>query len=591
MNKRNVRLLFGLTIAVVIAIVLFARAPRVQADSEVTDCTEPGLSTALIGGGTITFNCNGTHAPATIYFASTLTLSGSITLDGSNGGNTVALDGAFARRIFSITVDSQLTLLNLILQNGDDADGGCLYANGAVKLNNVEAWNCQAFGGKRGGVLFVNSMGSATLVNARLHDNLAGYAGGAVYSLGTLTITNSNLTNNTVFITGGGGTDGGGIWTGGTARIDSTTFLSNTTTAGYGGGLYNQGMLTMTNSVLNANFATANGGGIQTYLGTTTLTNVTVISNSTSANGGGLSTYQGTYHLSNMTVMSNSAPNVPYILHNGIGGGIYNDSGTITLTNVTVSRNQSWSGGGGLEINRGAVTLNNVTVSGNSTSESGGGLETLFGTATLNNTTLSGNSAVGGGGINTEYGTITLTNVTVSGNSASQSGGGMNNLSSVATLDHVTFSGNSAGAGFPGGGIVQAGQLLTQTITVANSIIANSTAGENCYINLADLVSITIVSQGYNLSNDGLCPFNQPTDMNAVPPILGPLANNGGSTLTHLPLASSPAIDAIPPGINGCGTTLTTDQRGAPRPINGKCDIGAVEAGAYPRLWLPLIRR
>ncbi len=174
MNIRNVRFLFGLTIAMAIAIILFARAPRVQADSEVTDCTEAGLDTAPIGGGTITFNCNGTHAPATIYFASTLTLSGTVTLDGSNGGNTVALDGVFARRIFSVTVGSQLTLLNLILQNGDDADGGCLYANGAVMLNHVEAWNCQAFGGKRGGVLFVNSTGSATLVNSRLHDNLAG---------------------------------------------------------------------------------------------------------------------------------------------------------------------------------------------------------------------------------------------------------------------------------------------------------------------------------------------------------------------------------------------------------------------------------
>src|SRR5512140_333140 len=130
----------------------------------------------------------------------------------------------------------------------------------STMLNNVEAWNCQAFGGKRGGALFVNNTGSATLVNSRLHDNLAGYAGGAVYSLGTLTITNSNLTNNKVFVTGGGGTDGGGIWTDGTASIDGTTFLSNTTSAGYGGGLYNQGVLTMTNSVLNTNPAIANGG-------------------------------------------------------------------------------------------------------------------------------------------------------------------------------------------------------------------------------------------------------------------------------------------------------------------------------------------
>jgi len=76
-------------------------------------------------------------------------------------------------------------------------------------------------------------------------------------------------------------------------------------------------------------------------------------------------------------------------------------------------------------------------------------------------------------------------------------------------------------------------------------------------------------------------------------PNLGPLANNGGSTLTHLPQTpDSPGIDVIPKFINGCGIALITDQRGAPRPINGKCDIGAVEYGAkLLRLYLPLILR
>ena len=76
-------------------------------------------------------------------------------------------------------------------------------------------------------------------------------------------------------------------------------------------------------------------------------------------------------------------------------------------------------------------------------------------------------------------------------------------------------------------------------------------------------------------------------------PNLGPLANNGGPTLTQAPLTpDSPGIDVIPKFTNGCGTTVVTDQRGAPRPINGRCDIGAVEVGwPYPRLWLPLVRR
>ena len=82
--------------------------------------------------------------------------------------------------------------------------------------------------------------------------------------------------------------------------------------------------------------------------------------------------------------------------------------------------------------------------------------------------------------------------------------------------------------------------------------------------------------------------------------MLAPLTYNGGARtgvagdplLTLMPRAGSPVIDAIPNGTNGCGTTLTTDQRGAPRPINGKCDIGAVEYGwLYSHLWLAFIRR
>ena len=54
---------------------------------------------------------------------------------------------------------------------------------------------------------------------------------------------------------------------------------------------------------------------------------------------------------------------------------------------------------------------------------------------------------------------------------------------------------------------------------------------------------------------------------------LGPLRNNGGPTLTHALLPGSPAI-------NAGDTTLTTDQRGEPRPAGGADDIGAYEAQA-----------
>jgi hypothetical protein len=57
---------------------------------------------------------------------------------------------------------------------------------------------------------------------------------------------------------------------------------------------------------------------------------------------------------------------------------------------------------------------------------------------------------------------------------------------------------------------------------------------------------------------------------------LGPLADNGGFTLTHLPMAGSPLINAADPAAVG-----TEDQRGyRDRISGGRMDIGAVEVGA-----------
>ena len=60
-------------------------------------------------------------------------------------------------------------------------------------------------------------------------------------------------------------------------------------------------------------------------------------------------------------------------------------------------------------------------------------------------------------------------------------------------------------------------------------------------------------------------------------PLLGPLADTGGPTLTHLPMVGSSAIDIG-------GTCGPTDQRGFEAPLDGDgdgaaaCDAGAVEA-------------
>ncbi|MCP3973144.1 MAG: hypothetical protein GY720_01475, partial [bacterium] len=113
-------------------------------------------------------------------------------------------------------------------------------------------------------------------------------------------------------------------------------------------------------------------------------------------------------------------------------------------------------------------------------------------------------------------------------------------------------------------------------VTLNGSILAGSDSPTEC--------SGTAVwtDQGYNIVGDATCPLTEPSSMASTDPMLEPLADNGGPTFTHVPMAAGPAVGAIPPGVNGCGTTYAYDQRGVGRPQHDMGDIGAHERdGAY----------
>ena len=261
------------------------------------------------------------------------------------------------------------------------------------------------------------------------------------------------------------------------------------------------------------------------------------------------------------------------------GGGAIANSGPMTITNSTFYSNSTPStdfGGGGI-INSDFMTIINSTFNDNSAG-TGGGIRNVWGsTMVISNCTFSGNSATeDGGGIN-NVGTLSLINSTLSENSATEDGGGVQNYGSLF-LANSTFSSNSAN---DGGGIWSSG-----TLTLSNSIIANSPSGNDC--------SGSITSLGYNLDSDGTCQLTSTGDMTNTNPILGPLQNNGGDTYTHALLFGSPAIDAG--NDNEC---YLTDQRGVTRPQDGNgdglavCDIGSFELNASS-VWfihLPTIMR
>jgi hypothetical protein len=279
----------------------------------------------------------------------------------------------------------------------------------------------------------------------------------------------------------------------------------------------------------------------------------------------------------------------------GIVVTIPNTSTHVTLSKLTIqnglaSGGSGFPGGGGIN-NQGTLTIQNSTISGNSAIATlceghcginGGGILT-FGTLTISGSTISGNGSIiescqgifstctaNGGGI-ASIGSfpLTVTNSSINGNFARapgvSHGGGI--YGGVEVISNSTISGNSVtGSQAFGGGIYT-------FATLQNSIVANNTGG-NCFT--------SITSNGYNLSSDSTCNFNNTGDLNNTDPKLGPLQNNGGPTQTQALLSGSPAIDAGNP--NGCtdgqGHLLKTDQRGMPRPDQedtGGCDMGAYE--------------
>ncbi len=389
-----------------------------------------------------------------------------------------------------------------------------------------------------------------------------------------------------------------------------------------GGGIYNYDSSgpTLSNLIFSNNSATS-GGAIYNWLSSPNLTNVTFSGNSATVCGGGMFNNQSSPSLTNVTFSSNTAPcggavtnyinsqstmtNVTFDSNTAFqGGAIYNDNSNPIMTSVTLTGNSAQSGGGmynlysnpslssvtfsanSATIRGGAIynddsspQLANVTFTGNTAATSGGAVFNEDSFPIFNNVLFSGNTATGdfgsGGGMSNSYSSPTLTNVTFSGNSAVYYGGGIVNDDSSPTLTNVTFVGNSAGNG---GGM--ANLFAGTKPVVTNSILWGNTPDQ---IFNQPLSTVTITYSDVQGGWAGTGNIN-------ADPLLGPLSDNGGFTLTHALGEGSPAIDAGNP--SNCPAT---DQRGVLRPVDGdgvdgpRCDMGAFERNSALFLYLPFI--
>ncbi len=361
-----------------------------------------------------------------------------------------------------------------------------------------------------------------------------------------LTITKNRIVSNNV----------------GKFTLDGVT-VSGSTSA-YGGALYagNTGDLEVIDSTFENNSATASGGAVYIYNDNdATISGSTFTNNEALSDGGAI--YGGKVNdvtIVDCTITGNSAGDD--------GGGLsffQSDPAVLSITDTTIDANDAGRWGGGLNVEADGpliVNITNSTVS-NNTAEASAGI--LFNspdiTVTINNSTISANAALyGGGGVYINSGSsLTINQSTISANSSAstsaETGGGgiaLGDNTSVVTLSGSIVSGNTSGVvGAADFGLYSALPSDTGSITATNSLI-----GE---------VDSRITVNGTN-------------NVSSTNPMLGALADNGGTTKTMALLTGSPAIDAGPNPV-ATFTGNQFDQRGTgyARVVGGLVDIGAFE--------------
>ena len=239
----------------------------------------------------------------------------------------------------------QLSLSHITLYRGGADFGGAIYSQGTVSMTDCQLYHNQA--SQMGGAIY-NDSGSLTIENSEFRFNVSANDGGAIYNQGA---SADAVLRNVLFERNAVASNGGAIYNNGTMLVESTEitlqdwYKPNGFRPLRGGGIFNDGTLNLVSSRVIENNATGTGGGIHNSGALTIIDSV--ISNNNSQFGGGIC------NVGELSVLSS-------VFWRNIasyyGGAIDNCGGELEAKSTTFQTNKS-SYGAALRNHAGTMTL------------------------------------------------------------------------------------------------------------------------------------------------------------------------------------------------------------------------------------------
>lgn len=277
----------------------------------------PGVDTIILQATTYTLSIPATYPESGAD--GELEIAESVTITGTGPGSTI-IDG-------NGEVTGARVLVIDYCNPGGNISGTCV--NGVVQasISEVTITKGKSSTGLGGGVL---NQGSLTLTNTAVTNNSAsGFHindGAGIYNEGSLTLINSTISGNTaIYYDATTPGNGGGVFNSTSAGVSISASMTMTgstidgNSAFNGAGLYTFSPLIVINSTISGNAAGGSGGGIYVASGGTKLYNATVADNTDnfgggSARGGGVAVaaiYAGTSFTFTNSIIANNGYVVP----------------------------------------------------------------------------------------------------------------------------------------------------------------------------------------------------------------------------------------------------------------------------------------